>query len=506
MGGPPLDKVQCRHKGERIGEEKCGPCGGNVRIKTFSCAIHGKCHQAAGKRLPGVACCTGCLDGPTVVRATAGGIGDALMGLCSVTGLKMTRPTAEIIYRVESSWQEEWVKLFTGYDRITTFETPTVTGRELPIHKSESESNDPTFRRPRWDHHASVIGAPCAVVPPMRPLPSEAVSWARDYAGAIVISPFSVWPDRAWPVERWATLERHLLELGYRVVILDGLASLKDHVRTEGFQSVVLRDEPAVRVAAVLREAVLFIGNDSGMAHAAGMLHTPSVVLSWFHDGNQIFGIYGTAKVIHTNSTRESITVPMVLEASLLKMGVKPPPPPQPVISSDRVAVLASEAARCARLPGDMAELGVYQGGSALKMIQAAPGKKLHLFDTWEGIPEDDIHPKGHKKGEFAADLETVKKTLREHEVLYHQGRFPATAEGLEDLRFCLVHLDGDLYESTRSGLAWFWPRMVPGGAIVLDDVGNKMCPGVIQALEEAGLMDQVDRRAQLQGVLVKKQ
>ena len=48
-----------------------------------------------------------------------------------------------------------------------------------------------------------------------------------------------------------------------------------------------------------------------------------------------------------------------------------------------------------------------------------------------------------------------------------------------------LVHLDADLYESTKDCLAYFAPRIPPGGVIVLDDYDAPNCPGVRLAAEE---------------------
>ena len=40
------------------------------------------------------------------------------------------------------------------------------------------------------------------------------------------------------------------------------------------------------------------------------------------------------------------------------------------------------------KLSGDMAEVGVFQGGSAKLICEAIGDKKLHLFDIFEGLPE----------------------------------------------------------------------------------------------------------------------
>jgi O-methyltransferase len=45
------------------------------------------------------------------------------------------------------------------------------------------------------------------------------------------------------------------------------------------------------------------------------------------------------------------------------------------------------------------------------------------------------------------------------------------------------VHLDVDLYASTRAGLEFFYPRMIPGGIIITHDYST--LPGVAQAFSE---------------------
>ncbi len=137
---------------------------------------------------------------------------------------------------------------------------------------------------------------------------------------------------------------------------------------------------------------------------------------------------------------------------------------------------------------GDVAELGVYRGGVGKLMALACPGRTVHLFDTFEGIPADGHRTglDGHAPGEFAVNINEVRRYLSDcPNVVLHPGIFPATTRGLDILRFALVHLDADLYASIRAGLEWFWPRLSPGGAIVLDDFDWPWCPGVAKAVDE---------------------
>lgn len=129
------------------------------------------------------------------------------------------------------------------------------------------------------------------------------------------------------------------------------------------------------------------------------------------------------------------------------------------------------------KLPGEMAEAGVYQGGSAKLICHAKNATRLHLFDTFEGLPEvSDRDTRFGKRfwtrNQFGnTSEESVRAYLRDYpEVHVHKGQFPATAGPVTDTRFSFVHLDVDLYESTLECLKFFYPRLVAGGVLLTHD------------------------------------
>lgn len=138
------------------------------------------------------------------------------------------------------------------------------------------------------------------------------------------------------------------------------------------------------------------------------------------------------------------------------------------------------------KVPGDIAEVGVYRGGSA-KIICAAKGdRNLHLFDTFEGLPEvddvDAVWP--FYKGKFAASFQDVQKYLAsERNVFFYKGIFPDTSGPVTDRAFSLVNLDVDTYGSTKQCLQFFYARMSPGGVIISHDYLT--APGVRKAFDE---------------------
>jgi hypothetical protein len=135
----------------------------------------------------------------------------------------------------------------------------------------------------------------------------------------------------------------------------------------------------------------------------------------------------------------------------------------------------------CEKISGDMAEAGVYRGATAALMLSASK-KRLHLFDTFQGLPDSENQ---FEKGEWAGSESDVRKNLANwiDRVELHSGIFPASTAGLDKLRFSFVHLDLDLYESTRAALEWFWPRLAVGGMLLSHDY--PLSDGVVRAFHE---------------------
>ncbi len=154
------------------------------------------------------------------------------------------------------------------------------------------------------------------------------------------------------------------------------------------------------------------------------------------------------------------------------------------LLSEAKLRALWDVACSLGGVAGDLAELGVCRGGVARLLATACPDRTVHLFDTFAGIPETrDPSIDWHRPGEFAAGIAEVRESLADlPNVTFHPGLFPKTAAGE---RFALVHLDADLYASTRDGLEWFWPRLSVSGAIVLDDYNWKFCRGVSLAVTQ---------------------
>ncbi len=156
------------------------------------------------------------------------------------------------------------------------------------------------------------------------------------------------------------------------------------------------------------------------------------------------------------------------------------------LLTPDRCWHLWRLARECKPILGEMAECGTYKGGSAKLIYKAIHGgKKLYVFDTFEGIPASQWREGEHTPGDFAADERQVRNYLREHRnIRVRKGLVPNVLyEYVKKELFNFVYLDMDLYEPTLAALEFFWPRLSLGGMVVLDDVDH--IPGVYQAAFE---------------------
>lgn len=140
-------------------------------------------------------------------------------------------------------------------------------------------------------------------------------------------------------------------------------------------------------------------------------------------------------------------------------------------------------------LKGDIAEIGVYRGGTAtiLGYFADQSGKNLHLFDTFTGMPETDPTIDRHKKGDFQdTSLEQVKANLSTvRNAVFHQGFFPFTAGPVQGSTFCFVHVDVDIYRSVKDCCEFFYSRLQTSGTMLFDDYGVLTCPGALKAVDE---------------------
>lgn len=156
------------------------------------------------------------------------------------------------------------------------------------------------------------------------------------------------------------------------------------------------------------------------------------------------------------------------------------------MLDASRIDVITQCIRDGADFAGDLAELGVCNGGTAFAMHQAAPHRVMHLFDTFTGLPPTSAADGTYLREGMFGVVEGTLMQLVKLPVEIYQGVFPYTVprEGMPPI--LVAHVDFDLYEPTVAALDVLWPVLVPGGAIIFDDLSNAMTPGIRRALDEA--------------------
>lgn len=159
-----------------------------------------------------------------------------------------------------------------------------------------------------------------------------------------------------------------------------------------------------------------------------------------------------------------------------------------------RLWLMTSFAERCARLEGDFAEFGTYRGGCAQMVLATAgpgPGRRMHLFDTFAGIPQSDLTDREAEQ-EFAgrfedSSVEHVERVLApwKEQIVIHAGDVFETLPRTETGPLTFVHVDLNATAPTVAALEYAWPRVVPGGVMLLDDYGWPDYPEQRIAIED---------------------
>jgi hypothetical protein len=197
-----------------------------------------------------------------------------------------------------------------------------------------------------------------------------------------------------------------------------------------------------------------------------------------------------------------------------------------------RLFSLYEQAVFCetAGLPGCFVECGTWKGGAAglmalANMAHAESRRPIHLFDSFEGIPEPDETVDGVKAVfearqagggtsgrlvsvagfyQAAGTLEVNRELLEDiigydpAYLYYHKGWFqdtlPREARTLGEI--ALLHLDGDWYASTKVCLEYLYDQVVSGGFVVIDDYGcYEGCRRAVdEFLQRAGLQTYLHR------------
>lgn len=133
--------------------------------------------------------------------------------------------------------------------------------------------------------------------------------------------------------------------------------------------------------------------------------------------------------------------------------------------------------------PGVVVEAGSYKGGSSAKLSLVArlANKKLVIFDSFEGLPQNkENHGKNifggdayFPGGSYACSLDEVKNNIKKFGDInvceFKKGWFEDSMPGFKD-RVLAAYIDVDLESSTKTCIKYLYPLLVSGGIIFSQD------------------------------------
>jgi hypothetical protein len=121
---------------------------------------------------------------------------------------------------------------------------------------------------------------------------------------------------------------------------------------------------------------------------------------------------------------------------------------------------------------GVVVECGVYEGGSIRRIANALPSRDVYGFDSFEGLPESWNRPDMRfDKGAFCTGriMPAVPANVRLIPGWF-QDTLPLFAAQL-DRPIALLHVDCDIFSSTKCVLDVLGPHLADGCVLVFDEL-----------------------------------
>ena len=152
-----------------------------------------------------------------------------------------------------------------------------------------------------------------------------------------------------------------------------------------------------------------------------------------------------------------------------------------------RVHIGLWAAKSASHLPGDFVECGVNAGFMSSSIMYAlnwdALGKTFYLLDTFRGIHKDQVSQEEIQEGILYTNAKllankfyvTSSKRVRENfsqwtDIQIIEGVIPDTLTQINSSQIAFIHIDLNCAPPEVAALEYLWPKMVPGGIVLLDD------------------------------------
>ena len=150
-------------------------------------------------------------------------------------------------------------------------------------------------------------------------------------------------------------------------------------------------------------------------------------------------------------------------------------------------------------IPGDLIEAGVWRGGAAIFMravlvARQVTDRTVWVADSFQGLPEPNAarYPAdvGSNLERLAVSADEVRANfgkyhLLDDQVRFLEGWFADTLPTASIDRLAVVRLDADMYGSTWEAITVLYPKLSPGGFIIVDDFRLDGCRRAIEDYRE---------------------
>lgn len=121
-------------------------------------------------------------------------------------------------------------------------------------------------------------------------------------------------------------------------------------------------------------------------------------------------------------------------------------------------------------IDGHWCEFGVREGRSLRWLIEEYPTQIIHAFDSWQGLPEEWDNGTGK-----VADMSCEPPAVPTH-IKLHKGWFKDTLPAWKQNHrgpIAFLHMDADIYSSTKEVLTSLNDQIVPNTIITFDEFCN---------------------------------
>jgi hypothetical protein len=171
-------------------------------------------------------------------------------------------------------------------------------------------------------------------------------------------------------------------------------------------------------------------------------------------------------------------------------------------------------ASVCKRLPGDFVECGTGRGMVMSAVLESLDewenlNKSVWLCDTFSPHYLNQVTGKNDesqaKSTNYAVSIESTRENFSQwSRINLVQGFLPESLDGVAIDKIAFLHLDLNFASAEQKVLRKLWPKITPGGMVLLDDFGTNELQNVamVEVAEEFGV--QILTTGSAQGIIVK--